>query len=93
MSLNPHISRIRRELSHEITPITGIGRKNFILSTQQGPLRRTMYDSVGSYFSPPPIIHKMASGSGSGGTGGASTSQPSASSVIGSLYSHQIPIQ
>jgi hypothetical protein len=31
-------------------------------------------------------------GSGSG-TGGASSSQPSASSVIGSIYSHQVPIQ
>jgi hypothetical protein len=35
----------------------------------------------------------MASAGGSGGTGGASSSQTSASSVIGSLYSHQVPIQ
>jgi hypothetical protein len=35
----------------------------------------------------------MAYVGGSGGTGGASASQPSASSVIGSLYSHQIPVQ
>jgi hypothetical protein len=33
-----------------------------------------------------------SAGSGSG-TGGASSSQPSASSVIGSIYSHQVPIQ
>jgi hypothetical protein len=35
----------------------------------------------------------MASSGGSGGTGGASSSQSSASSVIGSLYSHQVPVQ
>jgi hypothetical protein len=33
-----------------------------------------------------------SAGSGSG-TRGASSSQPSASSVIGSIYSHQVPIQ
>jgi hypothetical protein len=33
-----------------------------------------------------------SAGSGSG-TGGPSSSQPSASSVIGSIYSHQVPIQ
>jgi len=35
----------------------------------------------------------MTSSAGAGGTGGASSSQPSTSSVIGSLYSHQVPIQ
>jgi hypothetical protein len=35
----------------------------------------------------------MASVGGFGHTGGASSSQPSASSVIGSLYSHQVPVQ
>jgi hypothetical protein len=35
----------------------------------------------------------MASSGGSGGTRGASSSQPSSSSVIGSLYSHQVPVQ
>jgi hypothetical protein len=35
----------------------------------------------------------MESVGGSSGTGGASSSQPSTSSVIGSLYSHQVPIQ
>jgi hypothetical protein len=35
----------------------------------------------------------MASSGGSGGTGGASSSQHSTSSVIGSLYSHQFPVQ
>jgi hypothetical protein len=35
----------------------------------------------------------MASSSGSGGTQGASSSQPSTLSVIGSLYSHQFPVQ
>jgi hypothetical protein len=93
MSLNPRISRRRRGLSPEITPITEIGRRNVILSTQQGTLRRTLSDLASSSFSPLPIIYKMASVGGSGGTGGASSSQPSASSVIGSLYSHQIPVQ
>jgi hypothetical protein len=35
----------------------------------------------------------MACSGGSGGTRGASSSQPLASTVIGSLYSHQVPIQ
>ena len=35
----------------------------------------------------------MESSGGSGGTRGASSSKPLASSVIGSLYSHQVPIQ
>jgi hypothetical protein len=35
----------------------------------------------------------MASSGGSGGTISASSSQSSASSVIGSLYSHQVPVQ
>jgi hypothetical protein len=35
----------------------------------------------------------MESVGGSGGTGGASSSQRLASSVIGSLYSHQVPVQ
>jgi hypothetical protein len=74
MSLNPRISRRRRGLSFEITPITEIGIKNVILSAQQGPQRRIVSDSSSSYFLPPPIIHKMAFGSGSSGTRGASTS-------------------
>jgi hypothetical protein len=52
-----------------------------------------MFDSTSSSFSPLPIIHKMAFVGGSSGTGGAYSSQPSASSVIGSLYSHQVHVQ
>jgi hypothetical protein len=83
MSLNPHISRRRRGLSLEINPIAEIGRRSVVLSSNWS-------------FSPLPIVHKMTSSVGSngfGGTGGASSSQPSASSVIGSFYSHQILIQ
>jgi hypothetical protein len=93
MSSNPHISRRRRGLSPEISPIIEIGRRKVIMSTQQGTIRRNFSDSASSPFSPSPIIYKMASVSGSGGIGGASSSQPSASSVIGSLYSHQVPVQ
>jgi hypothetical protein len=35
----------------------------------------------------------MTSSGGGSGTRGSSSSQPSTSSVIGSIYSHQIPIQ
>jgi hypothetical protein len=49
-----------------------------------------VYDSANSYFSPLPIVHGMESSGGSGGAEGASSSQISASSVIGSLYSHQV---
>jgi hypothetical protein len=49
--------------------------------------------SASSFFSPLPIIHKMASVGGSSGTRGASYSQPLASSVIGNLYIHQVHIQ
>jgi hypothetical protein len=93
MSLNPRISRRRRGLSPEIKPISEIGRRNVVLSIQQSTLRRTFYDSSSSSFSPLPIIHKMASSGGSGGTRGDFSSQPSASSVIGILYIHQVPIQ
>jgi hypothetical protein len=96
MSLNPHISRRRRGLSPEINPITEIGRRNVILSSQQSTLRRNLSDSVSSSFSPLPFVHKMVFSGGSGsssGTVGASSSQPSALLVIGSLYSHQIPFQ
>jgi hypothetical protein len=64
-----------------------------VLSTQQSSLRRNLFDSSSSSFSPSPIIHKMESSGGFGGTGSASSSQCSSSSVIGSLYSHHIPIQ
>jgi hypothetical protein len=93
MSLNPIISRRRRCLSPEITPIAEIGRRNVVLSNQQGNLRRTLSDSASSSLSPLPIIHKIASVGGSGGTRGDSSSQPSASSVIGSLHSDQVPVQ
>jgi hypothetical protein len=74
MSLNPHISRRRRGLSPDMNPIVEIGRRNGVLSTQKGTLRRTLYDSSNLSFSPLPIIHQMASGDGFGGTGGASNS-------------------
>jgi hypothetical protein len=93
MSLNPHIPRRRRGLSHEINPIIEIGRRNVVFSTQQGTLRRTLSNSSSSSFSPLPIIHKMASVGGSGGTRGSSSSQYLSSLVIGSLYIHQVPVQ
>ena len=93
MSLYPRVSRKRRGLSPEINPIAEIGRRSIVLSTQQSALRRTLSNSSSSSFSPLPIIHKMTSSGGFGGTRGAFSSQPSASSVIGSLYSHQVPIQ
>jgi hypothetical protein len=93
MSSNPHISQRRRGLSPEATPIFEIGRRKIVLSTQQSALRRTLSDSANSYLSPIPITFNMTfAGSGSG-TGGPSSSQPSASSIIGSIYSHQVPIQ
>jgi hypothetical protein len=93
MSLDSHASRRRRGLSLEINPIVEIGRRNIVLSTQQSSLRRTLSDSSSSSFFPSSIIHKMASSGGFGGTGGASSSQDSSSLVIGSLYSHHIPVQ
>jgi hypothetical protein len=93
MSLNHHISRRRKGLSPKITPIVEIGRRNVVLSTQQSTIRRTLFDSTSLSFSPLPIIHKMASVGGSGGTRGTSSSQPSTSSAIGILYSHQNSIQ
>jgi hypothetical protein len=92
MSLEPRVSRRRRGLSREINTISEIGRMNVVLSTQQSTLRRTLSDSSILSLSSLPIIHKMASSGGSGGTGSASSSQSSASSVIGSLYSHHVPV-
>jgi hypothetical protein len=93
MSFNPLISRRRRGLSLEATPIFEIGRRKIVLSSQQSALRRTLYYSTSSSPSPIPITFNMTyAGSGSG-TGDPSSSQPSASSVIGSIYSHQVPIQ
>jgi hypothetical protein len=93
MSLDSRASRRRRGLSPEINPIAEIGRRNIVLSAQQSALRRTLSDSSSSSFFPSSIIHKMASSGGSGGTGSAPSSQSSSSSVIGSLYSHHIPVQ
>jgi hypothetical protein len=93
MSLDPRVSRRTRGLSPEINPIFEIGRRNIVLSTQQSDLRRTLYDSSSLSFSPLPIIHKMAYGGGSDGTGSDSSSQSSALSVIGSLYSHNVLVQ
>jgi hypothetical protein len=93
MSLDPRVSRRRRGLSLEINPIDEIGRRNVVLSTQRSVLRRTLYDSSSSSFSPLPIIHKMASSGGFGGTRIASSSQYSALSVIGILYSHHVSVQ
>jgi hypothetical protein len=93
MSLDPRISRGRRVLSPKTNPIAEIGRRNVVLSTQKITLRRNLSDSTSSSFSPLPMVHNMASSGGSGGTGGVSSSQPLASSVIGSLYSYQVPVQ
>jgi hypothetical protein len=93
MSLDSRVSRRRRGLSPKINPIAEIGIRNVVLSTQQIYLRRTLSDSSILSFSPLPIIHKMTSSGGSSGTGSASSSQYSTSSVIGSLYSHHIPVQ
>jgi hypothetical protein len=93
MSFNPHISRRRRRLSPETTPIFEIGRRKIVISTQRGALRRTLSDSTSSSPSPIPITFNMTSASGGSGTGGPSSSQPSASLVIGSIYGHQVPIQ
>jgi hypothetical protein len=93
MSLDYRASRRRRCLSPEINSIAEIGRRSVVLSDQQISLRRTLSDSSSSSFFPSSIIHKMASSGGFGGTGSASSSQSSSSLVIGSLYSHHIPIQ
>jgi hypothetical protein len=93
MSLDPHVSRIRIALSPKINPIVEIGRRNVVLSTQKSDLRRALFDSSNFSFSPLSIIHKMASSGGSGGTRSAPSSQSSASSMIGNLYSHQVPVQ
>jgi hypothetical protein len=93
MSLDSRASRRRRGLSPEINPIAEIGRRNIVLSTQRSALRRTLSDSPSSSFFPSSIIHKMTSSGGSGGTQSDSYSQSSSSSVIGSLYSHHIPVQ
>jgi hypothetical protein len=93
MSSNPRISRRRRGFSPESTPIIEIGRRKAILLTQESTLRRTLSDSTSSHFSPLPVTFKMAYAGGASGVGGASSSQPSASSVISSLYIHQVPIQ
>jgi hypothetical protein len=93
MSLNSRISRRRRGLSPEINHIAEIGRRNVGFSTQQGTLRRTFSDSSSSSFSPLPIVHKMTSSGGFGATGGASSFQPSASSVMARLYNHQVLVQ
>jgi hypothetical protein len=93
MLLDSHVFRRRRGLSPEINPIVEIGRRNVVLSTQQSALRRTLFDSSSSSFFPSPIIHKMASISGFGGTVSSYSSHTSSLSLIGSLYSHHIPVQ
>ena len=93
MSLDSHASRRRRDFSPEINPISKIGRRNVVLSAQQSALRRNLSDSFSSSFFLSSIIHKMASSGGSGGTGSAPYSQCSSSPVIGSFYSHHIPVQ
>jgi hypothetical protein len=93
MSFNSRISRRRRGLSPEVTPIFEIRRSKIVLSTKKSVLRRTLSDYGSSSSSPIPITFNiMSSGSGSG-TGDSPSSQPFSSSVIGSIYSHQVPIQ
>jgi hypothetical protein len=50
-------------------------------------------DFSNSPFSPLHLTFKIESVGGSSGVRGDSSSQPSTSSVIGSIYSHQVPIQ
>jgi hypothetical protein len=63
------------------------------LLTQESTLRRNLSNSISSPFSTLPITFKMAFAGGASGVGGASSSQPLASSVIGIIYIHQFPIQ
>jgi len=70
-----------------------IGRRKIILSTQESDLRRNLSDSSSSPSSPIPITFNMKSAGSGSGTGGASSLQIYASSVIGSIYSHKVPIQ
>jgi hypothetical protein len=93
MSSNPRIYRRIRGFSPVSTPIIEIGRRKSILLTQESTLRRILFDSAISYFSPLPITFKMTSVGGASGNGGASSFQNLTSLVIGSLYSHQVPIQ
>jgi hypothetical protein len=93
MSLDSCVSRRIRGSLSKINLIVEIGIRNVVLSTQQSALRRTLSDSSNSSFFPSFIIHKMVSSGGPGGIGTASSSQSSSSLVIGSLYSHHIPIQ
>jgi hypothetical protein len=93
MSSNPLIYIRRRGLSPESTPIIEIGRRKSILLTQECTLRRTLSYSVSSPFSPLAITSKRASAGGSSSARGASSSQPSDSLVIGSIYSHQFHVQ
>ena len=80
-------------MSPEATPIFEIVRRKIVLSTQQISLRKTLSNYANSYLSPIPITFNMTYvGSGSG-TRDPSLLQPSTSLVIGSIYSHQVPIQ
>jgi hypothetical protein len=60
---------------------------------QQSALGKTLSDSTSSPLSPTTITFNMTSAGSGSGTRGASSSQPFASSIIGSIYSHQVPIQ
>jgi hypothetical protein len=93
MSLDSHVSRRRRGLSPEINHIVEIGRRNIVFSTQQSSLMINLSDSSSSSCYPSPIIHNMTSSGGSGGTGSASSYQYLSLSMIGSFYSHHIPVQ
>jgi hypothetical protein len=93
MSSNPHISRRRRGFSLEATPIFEIERRKIGLSTQESALRINLSYYANSPSSPISITFNIKSAGSGSGTGGASSSQPSASSVIGSIYSHKVPIQ
>jgi hypothetical protein len=93
MSLDSHSYKRRRVFSAEINPIVEIGRRNIVLYSQQSALRRTLFDSSSSSFFPSSIIHRIASSGGSGGTKCSPSSQYLSSLVIGSSYSHHIPVQ
>jgi hypothetical protein len=59
----------------------------------EAALRHTLSDFSSSPLSHIPITFNMTSVGGASGTGGSSSSQPSASSIICSIHSHQVPIQ
>jgi len=84
--------RRMRGLSLEINHVSKIGRRNNVLKHLQRKHRRSLYDSSSSSVSFFPITFNMKSFGTSFGTGQSSSSQASSSTLIGSIFSHQIPL-